>query len=209
MKKEAVSLIVAFLFCILIIGANADDTGIIIIGGPETEQETVTMEDFKVGDTVEIPGFAKVTLEDVWWMGSAGKYNTVTKKVDGIYDSGDEAAYLCIYLDVLNAKKERFNIYNEISDIVCTYDDEYQFGGWVREVYFDQGGSRVWRSMPEGRDIEPMYRGMYCVVVTLPNDIFRNVQQIKTDDYPDPGEPKPLQIEFKIGDNEFTYIWRK
>ena len=136
--KKLISMILVLLIFLTVSVALAEDTGIQIIGGPETEAAVVSLDDFKVGDTVKIEGYGEVTLTASSWANRIEKYdedNWVTTykgwNWGGVqyYDAGTEAIYLRLQLDILNTQKEPFNYYDGFADIICTYDNEYQFGG--------------------------------------------------------------------------------
>lgn len=194
-------------------GANclADDTGIMIIGGPEVEAEVVSLDDFKVGDVVDIEGYCEIELTNVTWNGVLLKYDKdmyfdtwsgYWEKLE-LYDPGDDAKYFRLRFNILNTQKEAHDFCEDFQDIVCTYDEEYQFGGWVRQNTTIKSEGRVLEHVlyPSGGGypIGSMYRGEYSVVVTLPYDVYERVTE----------RGKPLSVNFKLGENEITYIWRE
>lgn len=112
--KELISMILVLLIFLTVSVALAEDTGIQIIGGPETEAAVVSLDDFKVGDTVKIEGYGEVTLTASSWANRIEKYdedNWVTTykgwNWGGVqyYDAGTEAIYLRLQLDILNTQK--------------------------------------------------------------------------------------------------------
>ena len=208
--KKIFSVLLVLSMLLIASVALAEDTGIQIIGGPEAEAEVVSLDDFKVGDIAEIAGYGEVTLNSAYWVSSLPKYDSVTYYSDwdgkwwesAFYESGDEAIYLRLVFDILNTQKESYNFYDDFSEIICTYDDEYQFGGWVRQhIIIEDSGKQLHTlsASDVGWPIGMMYRGQYSVVVTLPLDVYTRVME----------QDKPLTVSFKLGENEFTYIWRE
>jgi len=192
--------------------AFADDTGIQLIGGPESEAEVVNLEDFKVGETAKIDGFGEVTFSAAEWCGKINKYDRETVFLDMLgkwnylkfYESGTEASYLRLQFDILNIQKEPVDFYEKINDVICVYDEDYMFGGWTRQhvIIRDEGEELVTlNSTTTGSPIETFYRGQYSVVITLPNDVYQRVTDKKN--------PKPLSVTFMLGDNEVTYVYRE
>ena len=185
----------------------AEDTGIQLIGGPQTEEEIVSLDDFKVGDTAVIDGFGEVTFTEAGWCDSILKYSSQTfYNIAGewanrkYYNSGQEAYYLRLQFDILNTQKEPVNFYNAFSDPLCTFDEEYLFGGWKRQhinIVSDGHTLATLSDTTEGRDIATFYRGQYSVVITLPNDVYNRVM--------DALDPRSLSVTFMLGENEVTY----
>lgn len=207
MKKILSMLLIASIFLITGQVCYADDTGIMIIGGNEGEAETVSLDDFKIGDIAEIEGYGEVGLNTAYWTDSLPRYNTSTRYGfnDWIgldyYESGPETKYLRLWLDVLNTSMTSHDFCKDFDKIICTYDDKYQFGGWVRQHDVIEDGKHslfVLNNKEGGTPVGVMYRGEYSVVITLPRDVYTRVTE----------EGKPLTVTFNLGENEFTYIWR-
>ena len=116
-----------------------------------------------------------------------------------IYEPDLDAKFLQMEFDILNTQKEPFNFSEDFSDIICTYDDEYQFGGWVRELVVMPDESEALSDKADGSPVNIMYRREYSIVVTLPTDVCSRVRK----------QGKPLTVSFMLGDSEFTYIWRE
>ena len=110
------------------------------------------------------------------------------------FESGNEADYLMLVIEILNTQTVDVNIHRLIDSGVCIYDDTYQFGTWMRQ-YKVLDRICLYKQKDDSHDISPMYRGKYAVVATLPNDVVNG--------------QKPLSVTFKIGENEFTYHHRK
>ena len=180
--------------------AMAEDTGVQVIGGPETEVNTVKLDDFKKDDKISIPGFAEITLcsieyvdviETSYTFWSSGGGYAPTK-----LESGSQAQYLVICLYILNTQKVPFNFKDVFGEVICEFDNDYQFGGWSRQER--KIDDRKWVMYPESDDsyaISSLYGGYFDIVVTLPNYVVN--------------EKKPLSVCFLIGDSEFTVNVRK
>ena len=188
MKKVFSILLALFILQNLTMALAADDTGVQIIGGPETSAETVSLDDWKPGQTVEITGFGDLTLV------SAEFRNSILAGGGYYFYSDGEADYLVLTVEILNTQTKDVNFYTLIDSGICSFDDTYQFGTWKRQ-YQSMTSERVYYSKDDSYSIDPMYRGKYIIVATLPNDVVNS--------------KKPLSITFKIGDNEFTYHHRK
>ena len=191
MKAMKKYLSLALLVCLLLSNGAAclaEDTGIQIIGGPEVPAETVNLDDWKPGQTVDIQGFGELTFVSAEFVNRIENWS-----MDGI-QSGNEADYLRLIVEILNTQTTDVDFYKLIDSGVCSFDDTYQFGTWKRQ-YMNMTSDDVYQQKDQSHAISPMYRGKYIIVVTLPNDVVKS--------------KKPLSITFKIGDNEFTYHHRK
>ena len=183
--------------------AVAEDTGIQVIGGPEEATETVNLDDWKEGDVAEISGFGNIQLVSFSFVDSIPYevYINSSWNSDGAtkesFNSGSTADYLRIRIYILNTQKNAFDFYKVFGDeIICTFGDDYKFGGWARQER--KVGDRFW-VMYQNKDtsyaIGSLYDGYFDVVVTLPNYVVNSKE--------------PLSVTFSIGDNEFTVNVRK
>lgn len=198
MKKILVSILL-FVICLSV--AYADDTGIQIIGAPEETAETINMDDMKAGDTASIAGFADITLLSAEFVDfiptdafSDGFYNN-GRGADNI-DSGSKADFLRIRLNILNTQKKPFDFLEVFGDVLCVFNDEYEFGGWSRQE--NKEHDQYWVMYPKSDQsypIDTLYEGRFDVVVTLPNYVVESKQA--------------LSVSFSIGENEFTCNVRK
>jgi len=207
--KKVFSMILILLMLLGYSAAMAEDTGIQIIGGSETGAETVNLDDWKEGDTARISGFGEITLVSCSFVDTIPysvytSFNVISanKTVsDGdakeSFISGSAADYLRIRVHILNIQKKPFDYYKVFGDeILCTFGDDYKFGGWTRQER--KVDDRFW-VMYESKDssyaIDSLYEGYFDVVVTLPNYVVNSKE--------------PLSVTFSIGDNEFTVHIRK
>ena len=178
--------------------AMADDTGIQIIGAPEVETGAVNLDDWKENQTAIIPGFGNITLDSVQFLDTMGSCNdNGTSWSSTGFSSGSSADYLRIRIYVLNTQKQAFDFLKTIGDnIVCSFGDGYQFGGWKRQEY--KCGDKTWvmyGNKDVSRSIGSLYDGYFDVVVTLPNYVVASKE--------------PLSVSFSIGESEFTVNVRK
>lgn len=185
--KKLLAMILAFTLFLSCPAAMASDTGIMIIGGPDSAaSDAVDLDDMKVNQAVDIDGFGEVTIVKADW------FNHVPKSD---FSSGDEAEYLCIEVRILNTQKKAQNYHPMFGDIICDYGDGFQFKGWYRQRKSDTDNSYWYYNAQDNYEIDPLYAGRYLICVTLPNRVWT------TED--------PLSVTFTIGENEFTYHHRK
>lgn len=157
--------------------AFADDMGIQIIGGPEIETEAVNLDDFKLHDLIEIDGYGEVELVEVRW--GRGR--------------------LVLFFDILNTQLVPHSFQEDFGNVVCTYDEVYQFGGWIKMGFVDGWGDREYHTDSRtAGDTGSMYRELVVVGVTLPEDVIKRVDE----------RGKPLTLTFTMDNNEVTYIRR-
>lgn len=201
--KKYFSMLLALLMLLSCAHAMAEDTGIQIIGSPNAEVETVNLDDWKEGETAEIAGFGNFRLVSCEFVDTIpytvylGSFYHSDGEADKSFESGSMAEYLRIRIHVLNTQKKAFDYYKVFgNDIVCTFGDGYQFGGWARQER--KVNDRFW-TMYESKDssyeIGSLYIGYFDVVVTLPNYVVTSKE--------------PLSVTFSIGENEFTIHVRK
>lgn len=216
--------------------ANASDLGVQVIGGPDTASEPMSFDDIKIDKSYKIDGYATVTPVSFgfvdrfgqWNDGKAGTENADTPR-DGnvVYyenpnddgwrrylrnctfmESGNEAEFAWLKVDVLNLKKSDVAYIGEMT-VKVVYDDEYEYMGWVRQFNYDYNNTEIFRygyTTPVGwpaamgpldeKPIGMMYVGHYVFGCTLPNFVVSD-------------NSAPLKIVIDIGGNELTYNIRK
>ena len=198
--KKILSLVLAavlLLGCSVTFAEGGDDTGIQMIGGPEDDAaETVNLDDWKEGQTAEIPNFANITLVSVKFVDKID-YDYFLGSGTAAFESGTQAEYLRIRMQLLNTKKAAFNFLNEFGDVICMYGDGYQFGGWKRQefLWLNNEDWYVYEEADQSHEIDSLYQGYFDVVVTLPNYVVESKE--------------PLSVTFTIGESEFTVNVRK
>ena len=193
MKKIlSVLLVLSMLFASVGYALADDDTGVLMIGGPEDEAAgAVNLDDWKESETAEIPDFANITLVSVKFVDTidynSGRY---------CFESGVQAEYLRIRMHFLNTKKTAFNFLNVFGDVICNFGEGYQFGGWKRQEWLRNNKDwYVYQKADQSHELDPLYEGYFDVMVTLPNYVVESKE--------------PLSVTFTIGQSEFTVNVRK
>ena len=209
--------------------ASADDLGVQVIGGSSFTAETVNLDNMKLEQKYKIDGYAEIaplSFEYVdffsqYKVGKAGDNeekwhssdnNAVFTGYRAGYAfenmawqySGASAQFAMLKMDITNLGKESTK-FIEQATVKVIYNDDYEFGGWVRQYNYDFNNRTVlydWTEMgaaaiaPEDElEIGVMYTGNYVFGCTLPNAVVEGKE--------------PLRIEINLGDNELTYHIRK
>lgn len=223
-------MVLALLLALSMSSACADDLGIQVIGGPNAATQTQSLDDIQVGTTYTLDGFAKVTPVEYLVVDYFGQFNkdanysrtfTDYNNRDYVYyrtnlidylvdaswqDSGMNAEFVWLKLDITNLQKEPISFMKNI-EVKVTYDGEYEFAGWVRQINYDyniicyrrnsntRGGGTVVMNPANEEAINPMYTGTYVIGCTLPNSVFE--------------DKAPLNIEIDIAGNQLTYQVKK
>ena len=170
--------------------AFSEDMGVVLISGPEEEQEPVSLDDIKLNTEYEIENYGLLTF--------------LTCKVydhfyiDNYSQSGTEAQYLILRMNLINTATKAVPFLQDYS-VRVIYDEVYEYQGWARQfekwgigsVDKENGGKLV----ENDTKIGALYQGYFCFGCTLPNFIFTN--------------EKPLRMEITMDGNEFTYYVRK
>ena len=223
-------MVLALLLALSMSSACADDLGIQVIGGPNAATQTQSLDDIQVGTTYTLDGFAKVTPVEYLVVDYFGQFhkdanysrtftdynnrdyvyyrtNLIDYLVDASWqDSGMNAEFVWLKLDITNLQKEPISFMKNI-EVKVTYDGEYEFAGWVRQINYDyniicyrrnsntRGGGTVVMNPANEEAINPMYTGTYVIGCTLPNSVFE--------------DKAPLNIEIDIAGNQLTYQVKK
>lgn len=202
-KLMAWSLLLVVLFSFG--AAKAADAGVVVIGGPESQINPISLDDMKLNVMAEIPGYAEVTLTD---FGYADKLNYYWYDSDDReFNSKNDADFALLYLIILNTSTKGVQFLEEISNIVFTYRDEYTYQGFAyrcnqnwyypkyalnfEDRYIDDYKVKY----PEIYTIKPMFEGHYVIGGTLPNAVVNGKDS--------------LTLTFRLGENELTYRIRK
>lgn len=236
--KKILSMLLVFSLLLGCSTAMAEDLGVQIIGDPNANSgtEPLSFDDIKVGKDYRIDSYSVITpisfeFVDIFaqWkdgMPSTKKGSTYRDRnvvycenpSDGEYhkyvtecgwkESGTEAEFAWLKIDILNIKKVDVNFMGDIT-VKVVYDDEYEYGGWVRQFDFDLNNTTLYRydfqttiGMPvcmgsaDEKPIGVMYTGHYVCGCTLPNFVVND-------------KKSSLKMVIDIGGNELTYIIRK
>jgi len=179
--------------------AFGEGLGVQLISGPQTETEPVDLDDIKLDIDVEIPGYAIITPRFFSFLDSFLYYRGSSWDPRTTY-SGAEADYAMLFIDILNTGKKEKE-YIGASSVVVIFDDDYVYGGWVAQIYYDEINN-VNREFSNkvidtdgSRAIDPMYLGHYVFGCALPNAVVNS--------------KKPLRMVITIDGNKITYNIRK
>lgn len=234
--EEMKKFIAIFLMVLLVLTASAalaEDLGIQVIGGPNTESIPMSLDDMQLGQEYTIDGYAKIEPVEylvIDWFGQFNKdanYSSTetkyasydsrvyyeSKYYNSFYtdatwrESGTNAEFVWLKLDVTNIQKTSVPFMKEIT-VKAVYADEYEFAGWVRQINYDYNGI----CYRYGVDT----RGGGTVVLNPDNE--EAIDMMYTGTYvigctlPNSvfeDESSPLRIEISMGGNELTYNIRK
>ncbi len=194
-KRKWLSVLACVMTAAMILGTavaaeEEQDLGVVMIGGGEEEDtsEPVSLDDIKIGKKVEIEDYADFTpteyvVQDEFYVFGSGWES-----------SGNTADYIILYFSLLNKQTETVDFNADISSIVVTYNEKYQYAGWTFQRNAD-GQPEDGISSDQQFSIDPMYEGLYMIGCTLPNAVIEGTE--------------PLVLTFKIGENEVTYNIRE
>lgn len=156
------TMVLALLLALSMSSAYAEDLGIQVIGGPNAATQTQSLDDIQVGTTYTLDGFAKVTpveylvvdyfaqfnkdadytniphgygASHVYFESPIHTYDDYCKDASW-QDSGMNAEFIWLKLDITNLQKEPISFMKNI-EVKVTYDGEYEFAGWVRQINYD------------------------------------------------------------------------
>ena len=191
--------------------AWAADAGVVVILGPVTEPGFVSLDDMKLNETAEIPGYAEVTLTEFNFVDKfSGYFRMSWGTADEEFESENDADFALVYMIVVNKSNKGVRFLDEINDIVFTYTytDEYKYVGFAYRcnqnleypkypiITKDKDEIEyIEKNYPETYTIKPMFEGHYLIGGTLPNAVVNG--------------KGTLYVTFKLGGNELTYHIRK
>lgn len=208
MKKFlSVMLVISILFgCAVAFAEN--NMAVQVIGGPDVDSEPVSLDDVKLNVDAEIEGYGIITPTSFQFSNYFGVYRQGRKNSSEEFDSGKEAEYAVLYVNILNTAIQSKN-YLANYEVKAVFDDVYEYAGWAWQQDYNNA---TWSSSsyPDSSKkqnlvyginsadifaIEPMYQGHYIFGCTLPNAIVNS--------------KKPLRLVITIDGNEITYNIRK
>ena len=128
--KRLLSLILALVMVLSLPGlAFAADIGVQQIGGGEEEEtEPVSLDDLKINREVEIEGWGILTLTRFEFADHL-YHNDKGRSYGSWYESGKEADYALLRMDITNTTKKEKDYLTEV-EVKVVYDDDYEFQGW-------------------------------------------------------------------------------
>ena len=215
MKKYLVVLLMLVLASSLCSSAFAAGMGVQVLGGPATETEPVSLDDLKLNVNVAIDGWGELCATGFEMQDAVGYYKQGQNSLNydsrhGYYESGKEADYAVLYMDITNTAFTAKNYLANV-EVKTIFDDVYEYGGWAyqcnynnktkEDTYYcyasDSKRQNVRFAINEADEfsINPMYQGHYLFGCTLPNAVVES--------------KKPLRMVITIDGNEITYNIRK
>lgn len=233
--KKFIALLLVTLFICAAASVCAEDLGIQRIDGNIIAEETLSLDNLKLGESYEIEGYAIVKPLEFFFVdsfpeylaGKAGNYSeegsafTDSTKVwyrNNInnlpyyltnakwQDSGETAEFAILKMDLINLQKEDMDFMAQAT-VKVSYTDEYEFAGWVRQINLDYV-TKAWRQD---------YKKEYIRSVTITPADEEEVKTLYAGTYlfgcTLPNEVvnsmSTLKITINLGENEMTYIIRK
>lgn len=234
MKKILATILVLSMFLVCSF-AVAEDLGVQIIGGNEATFEAMSLEDVKLEQTYEIPGFAKITPVSFAYLdyfpqydkGANGNNETFSDGYtheDRIYsrnfryyyshiyfvNSGNNADFACLSMDIVNLQKTPY-AFMKNATVKVVVGDDYEFAGWMRQFNYDYDFYRE----VEGTSTEEYGKFIRAAIVP---DSEEDIGMLYTGHYyfgctlPNDvinNSNMPIQMVITIGDSEIIYNIRK
>ena len=186
--KKLLCMLLTLVLMVPSVSAMASE--VIMISSPDTKDSEYpgTIDDLKIGVGVD--------MGDRVYMPFDGRVDE-RYNIGGYpywVESGDEAEYLLLYLDIINMAPTKQMFLKE-AKVVVTYTNsrgDYKFAGFVR-----QGGSNHDNYRIEQKDfteIDPLYNGYYLCGCAIPNFVVNSEGRIK--------------MEITVGDTVVTWVYR-
>jgi len=180
----------------------ADDMGVKIIGGEDTEDNLpVSLDDIKIGKEAEIDGYGVFLATSFSYKDSFEHFKRSDSENRTSYVSGQDAEYAMLRADVTNISTTSRDFLAQCS-VKVVYDDKYEYEGWYDQydynhyIYYNSTDATEIVTETEGRfAIDPMYDGHYVFGCTLPNKVVDG--------------KAPLRMEIELDGNDITYHIRK
>lgn len=233
--KKILSMLLVLSMLLTASAALAEDLGVQVIGGNNTNTIAMSLDDMQLGKTYSIDGYAKVTPVEYLVVDYFGQFNKDADYSDvndsyqkgHVYyqesalkgnwanyykqaswqDSGLNADFMWLKMDVTNLQMNPV-AFMENASVKVVYADEYEFAGWVRQINYDYN-TNCYRY---GADTN----GGGTVVINPGNE--EPIDMMYTGTYvfgctlpnsviEDKGAS--LRVEIKLGENDLTYHIRK
>lgn len=169
--KKILSMLLVLSMLLGCSAAMAEDLGVQVIGGPDSDTTPMSLDDIQLGKTYTVDGYAKFAPVEALFVDYFAQFNKDADyyavrnsyNQDNVYyqedilkgdwayyytqagwmDSGLNADFFWLRIDITNAQKKTVKYLSEAS-VKMVYDDEYEFNGWVRQANFDYN-TRVYR----------------------------------------------------------------
>lgn len=197
----------------MLLGCSAmAEMGVQVIGGPDTETEPVSLDDVKLNVEAEIDGYGIFLANSFEYANYllAYKAGKGDRSDEVIYDSGNEAEFAMLKVDITNTTTTPRDFLANC-EVKVVFDDVYEYGGWTYQQNYDNytwtiynDTYKAWSNKQnvlyainaaDNFAIKPMYQGHYIFGCTLPNAVVNS--------------KKPLRMVITIDGNEITYNIRK
>lgn len=186
--KKLISFFMALLMIMSMASAMAE--GVVILNSPQQQidVEPVDLSDVKLGQEIDIEGYGVIKVVSCEWV------DYVTYSYSRRWQSGDEAQYLLMVVEILNTQYVNASFIDNTS-VMAAFGNGYEFGGWKRQ-YESLTSDRVFENENSKYEIAPLYKGKYAFMVTLPNFVVESRE--------------PLSITVQLTDEiVLTYNFRK
>lgn len=164
--KKILSVLLVLSMLLFASAALAEDLGIQVIGGPDTESIPMSLDDMQLGQEYTIDGYAKIEpveyleIDFFAQFKQDANYTSVSGNASGSADhvfvdkantdfyskwrwwdagwqeSGMNADFAWLLMDVTNLQKKDYDFMQNVT-VKVIYQDEYEFAGWVRQVNYD------------------------------------------------------------------------
>lgn len=237
--KRLVFWLVAVAILLSSVAGLAADAGVVVIGSKEQGGiEAASLDNMQVNVKADIPGYASllplsIGFQDRLYCYIEGSNELFYDDIDRVFyvtdeynrkkqfhNSGAEAEFLIIRLDIINLSKNDVKYSDEaVSSVKAVFDDNYEFKGFVNQYNYNnrlkpdyytlKADSKIMEGyewMREGSKyaiinskdefpISPMYTGHYAIGCTLPNPVVSS--------------KAPLRVEVQIGEHTLTFHIRK
>ncbi len=172
--------------------AYAVDFGVQVIGGPAAAEESVSLDDMKLEEEVEVDGYGILTVKDFNFQDTFLRWRKGLDSAERIR-SGDDADFAVLNMSIVNTALTTRSFAREC-EVKVVFDDVYEYAGWFMQAKAYSDG---WYGLNEAdySSIDPLYEGFYMFGCALPNFVVNS--------------KKPLAMIITLDGNEITYNIRK
>lgn len=195
MRKSLATILCAV--SLAVTGVSAADLGVQEV--IPNNGDVSTMDDLKTGSSIEADGFTllPISFEYVDKIGSykQGKHNPNSGNNYFSYDSGADAEYATLRVDIDNEKNKDADFAKDMD--VTVYYEDIQYKGFVYQYNYDNTGKAdTYVIYPDDNyAVGPMYTAHYLIGCVLPNKVVDS--------------NKALRMEIEINKQTFIYNIRR
>ena len=197
MKKTKVIVLTTTLCMLLSIRPlHAENMDVTIASGAENqESEQISVDDIQLEKAIEITDCGIFLPQRFEFVDSFEQEAQPSAVYNKTYESGAEAEYAMLYMDITNLKTTAQE-YLSKSKVSVLFDEKYEYEGWSYQQNYDiNNGDQIVILPDHIFAIEPMYVGHYVFGCTLPNAVIES--------------KAPLKMKIEIDENAFIYNIRK